>query len=54
MYRLLLGDAIVFHDGIRAELETGPTGELGIWGRTVVFYYSARDGDRVSKAAADG
>lgn len=43
MYRLLLGDAIVFQRGIRAELETGPTGELSVRGRTVAYYYTARE-----------
>jgi hypothetical protein len=54
MYRLFLGDAIVFHDGIRAELETGPTGELSMRGRTVVFYYSAREDDDKATTAPDG
>jgi hypothetical protein len=39
MYRLLLGDAVVFDRGIRAELETGPTGGLGVRARTVAYYY---------------
>ena len=42
MYRLLLGDAIVFQRGIRAELETGATGELSVRARTVVYYYASR------------
>jgi D-arabinan exo alpha-(1,3)/(1,5)-arabinofuranosidase (non-reducing end) len=43
MYRLFLGDAVVFQGGIRAELETGPRGETSIRARTVAFYYSARE-----------
>lgn len=43
MYRLLLGDAIVFQRGIRAEVETGATGELSIRARTVAYYYTARE-----------
>jgi len=42
MYRLFLGDAVVFHRGIRAVLEAGPTGHLSIRSRTVVFFYAAR------------
>ena len=40
MYRLLLGDAIVFHDGIRAEIETGPTGNLSVRGKTIAYFYA--------------
>jgi hypothetical protein len=40
MYRLLLGDAVVYHDGIRVELETGPTGEMSVDGRIVTYRYS--------------
>jgi hypothetical protein len=43
MYRLLLGDAIVFQDGLRAELETGPAGWVSVRGRTVAYYYAARE-----------
>jgi len=42
MYRLLLGDSVVFHDGIRVGLETGPSGELGVRAKTVAYYYIAR------------
>jgi hypothetical protein len=41
MYRLLLGDAVVFDRGIRVELEAGQTGELGLRARTVAYYYLA-------------
>jgi hypothetical protein len=43
MARLLLGDAVVFRDGIRATLEAGPEGEIGLTGRTVAFAYVERD-----------
>lgn len=42
MYRLFLGDAVVFDSGIRAVLETGPTGDLSIRSKTVAYYYVAR------------
>lgn len=42
MYRLLLGDAGVFEDGIRAAIEPGPTGETSIRAKTVAYYYAAR------------
>ena len=38
-YRFMLSDAIPFTDGIRAELEGGPTGELPIRLRSVSYYY---------------
>ncbi len=40
-YRLFLSDAIPFRTQIRAGLETGPTGNLRLRGRTVAYYYSA-------------
>lgn len=40
MYRLLLSDAVVFSDGIRAGLEIGPTGEFGVRARTVAYFYT--------------
>lgn len=40
MYRLLLGDALPFTDGLRGELETGPQGETSVSGRVVAFLYS--------------
>lgn len=39
MYRLFLGDAVTFDRGIRAVLETGPTGDLSIRSKTVAYYY---------------
>ena len=44
MYRLLLGDAVVFSDGLRVELEAveQETGAVGV--RSVVFYYAAAAG----------
>jgi len=53
MYRLFLGDAVVFENGLRAELEVVPGGD-GIRVRTVAFYYRAREGDDRAKAASDG
>lgn len=54
MVRLLLGDAIVFQDGLRAELETGATGEVGVRGRTVAYLYTARnDADPVDAGSSD-
>jgi len=47
MYRLLLGDAAVFHQGLRAGLETGPLGELSVRSRTVAYYYTARSAPKV-------
>jgi hypothetical protein len=44
MYRLFLGDAVVFEDGLRAEFEVIP-GADGIRVRTVAFFYSAREDD---------
>lgn len=40
MYRLLLGDAVVFNDGIYSGLEVGPTGDLEVRARTVAFFYT--------------
>jgi len=54
MYRLLLGDAVVFNEGIRADLEIGPTGGMSVLGRTVAFFYSAREDDEESAGSADG
>ncbi len=45
MYRLLLGDSIVFQRGLRVELETGALGEPAARGRTVAYYYTARTND---------
>jgi len=42
MYRLLLGDAIVFRRGLRVELETGTAGDPTVQGRTVAYFYAAR------------
>jgi hypothetical protein len=42
-YRLFLSDAIPFRTEIRAGLETGPTGNLRLRGRTVAYYYSRPD-----------
>lgn len=53
MYRLFLGDAVVFEDGLRAEFEVIP-GVDGVHVRTVVFYYSARGNDQEAAAAPDG
>jgi hypothetical protein len=39
-YRLFLSDAIPFRTEILAGLETGPTGNLRLRGRTVAYYYS--------------
>jgi hypothetical protein len=40
LYRLLLGDAVDYHRGIRAELETSTTGRFRFMGSTAVVYYS--------------
>jgi Protein of unknown function (DUF2961) len=40
MYRLFLTDAIPFQAGLRARLESGPTGELSMRARRVVWWYS--------------
>ncbi|HXU46211.1 MAG TPA: DUF2961 domain-containing protein, partial [Thermoanaerobaculia bacterium] len=42
-YRLFLSDAIPFRSGLRAGLETGPTGNLPLRARTVAYYYSRPD-----------
>ncbi len=42
MYRLLLGDAIVFQRGLRAELEGGAAGEPTVEGRTVAYFYASQ------------
>lgn len=52
-YRLFLGDAVVFEDGLRTEFEVIP-GVDGIRVRTVAFYYSARRDDDVVVAGSDG
>ncbi len=39
MYRLLLGDAVVFSDALRAVIEAGPTGNLGLEGTTIAYTY---------------
>ena len=43
MYRLFIGDGIVFRNGIRAELEIGPTGEKSARAWTVAYYYRVPD-----------
>ncbi len=43
MYRLFLSDSIGFRRGIRAEFETGPTGNLSVFGHTVAYYYQRSD-----------
>lgn len=44
MYRLLLGDAVAFRDGIHATLEANTKGGASVRGRTTAFLYtSARD-----------
>ncbi len=43
MYRLFIGDGIVFRDEIRGELEVGPTGEKRARAWTVAYYYLAPD-----------
>ena len=53
MYRLFLGDAVIFDDGLRAEFETSP-GADEIRLRTVSFYYSARTDVDETAAATDG
>jgi hypothetical protein len=53
MYRLFLGDAVVFDDGLRVELEVIP-GAVGVRMRTVAFWYSARDDEGESAAPPDG
>ena len=53
MYRLFLGDAVVFDDGLRTELEVIPDVD-GIRVRTVAFFYTARDEDDAATAAPDG
>lgn len=45
MYRLFLGDAVVYDNEIRAGLEIGPTGEFDIQARTVAYYYAARSAE---------
>ncbi len=52
-YRLFLGDAVVFEDGLRTEFEVIP-GADGIRVRTVAFYYSARGDAHRATAAPDG
>jgi len=52
-YRLFLGDAVVFEDGLRTEFEVIP-GADGIHVRTVAFFYSARGDDDQATAAPDG
>ncbi len=41
-YRLFLTDAVTFGAGIRAGLETGPTGEMPMRARTVAYAYRRR------------
>jgi hypothetical protein len=53
MYRLLLGDRVVFDDGLRAEFEAIP-GVDGVRTRIVAFYYRARQGNHEPAAAPDG
>jgi hypothetical protein len=48
MYRLLLGDAAVFHRGVRVGLEGGPTGGASLRARSVAYVYSRRDVDPAS------
>jgi hypothetical protein len=63
MYRLFLTDAIPFTSRLRAGLEGGPTGDLALRARRVVWYYSRPEaslvkrgelivGDEASRAAA--
>jgi hypothetical protein len=63
MYRLLLADAVPFASRLRAGLEGGPTGELALRARRVVWYYQRAEptlvpqrlllvGDEDSRAAA--
>jgi len=45
MYRMLLGDAVVYSDGIRVGLEIGPTGDLDLRVRTVAYLYTRPQGE---------
>ena len=38
-YRWMVSDAITFQESIFAELESGPTGDIAMWARTVAYYY---------------
>jgi len=38
-YRLMVADAVPFRNGIRAELETGPIGDIPLRALTVAYYY---------------
>ncbi|MCG8462396.1 MAG: DUF2961 domain-containing protein, partial [Holophagales bacterium] len=38
-YRLMVADAVPFRNGIRAKLETGPTGDIPMRALTVAYYY---------------
>lgn len=52
MYRVFLGDAVVFDKGLRSEFEAIPDTE-GIRVRTVAFYYSARGDVEVAVDGSD-
>jgi hypothetical protein len=51
MYRLFLGDAVVFSSSIQAELETGPTGEIPVRGRSIAFAYLRPDAGKTGDDA---
>ena len=52
MYRLFLGDAVVFEDGLRLEFETVPGAER-VRVRSVAFYYSSREDSGERPAAIE-